>query len=56
MDSSLQELQNSVLDCLNEIICSLDESMFHAAVGFIQSTILCKLNLAIFVKFASLYT
>ena len=32
----MQELHNSVLDCLNEIICSLDTSLFHAAVNLIQ--------------------
>ena len=27
----VQEIHNSVLGCLNEIICSLDKSLFHAA-------------------------
>ena len=32
----VQALQNSVLGCLNEIICSLDKPVFHAAVNLIQ--------------------
>ena len=35
-DSSLQELQNNVLDCLNETIHSLDKSMFQVSGEFIQ--------------------
>ena len=31
-NSPVQELQNSVLGCLNEIICSLDKSIFHVAI------------------------
>ena len=32
---SVKQLQNSVLGCLNESICSLDKSLFHAAVTLI---------------------
>ena len=35
-NSSEKELQTSVLGCLNKIICSLDKSLFHAAVNLIQ--------------------
>ena len=35
-NSSVQELRNSVLGFLNEIICSLDTLLFHAAVTLIQ--------------------
>ena len=38
-NSPVQELQNSVLGCLNEIICSLDKSMFHVAVNLLQCNI-----------------
>ena len=31
-NSPVQELQNSVLDYVNEIICSLVKSLFYAAV------------------------
>ena len=32
----VQELLNSVLDCLNETIRSLDKSMFYVTVDLIQ--------------------
>ena len=35
-DSSVQDLQNSVLDCIVELIFSLDKSLLHAAVNLIQ--------------------
>ena len=37
-DSSLQDLLNNVLDCLNEIICSRDKSMSNVVVDLIQCT------------------
>ena len=38
-NSSVQELQNSVLGCLNEIKRSLDKSLFQATVNLIQCDI-----------------
>ena len=35
-NSPEKELQTSVLGCVNKIICSLDKSLFHAAVNLIQ--------------------
>ena len=31
-ESSIQELHNSVLDCLNEIMRNMDKSMFNVAM------------------------
>ena len=35
-NSSVQELQNCVSGCLNDIVCSLGKSLFHAAVNSLQ--------------------
>ena len=35
-NSPAQKLQNSVLGCLKEIICSLDKAMFNVAFNLLQ--------------------
>ena len=40
-NSSVQELQNSVFGRLNEIMCSLDKPLLHAAVNLIQCNMCC---------------